>query len=629
MNARLNGLLAWVLAILLALAAASVLAAGIDEGSQQSSAVPRSGALERLRDLLGGKKELLPPDEAYRIEVHARDASTLVATLTPAPDYYLYRDRIHFTVEDPPGLQIAQVVLPEAQPKHDPTFGEVGVYRQPIEAVLRLSAPVTAPVRLHASYQGCNEPQGVCYPPIEKTLTVAAPVATGAATAAPPVGAEAAPSQPDASETSRIRGLFAHGTLALLAAFFGFGVLLAFTPCMLPMIPILSGIVVGQGERASRARTFALSLAYVLGMALTYAAAGVAAGLAGALLSMYLQSAPVRLAFSAIFVLLALAMFGWYRLQLPSLLQTFLTRTVGRIPGGHFISVFFMGALSALIVGPCVAAPLAGALLYIGQTRDAVRGGAALFTLAVGMGVPLLVIGATAGTALRRAGPWTQAVQRFFGVVMLAMAIYLASPVIPLVAQQLLWASLLIVSAMFVHAIDPLPADAPPHRRLLKGVGVIALVLGAGTLAGALAGSDDLLRPLAPVRSAGAGPAAVQPLPFQPVRSVAELDALLAGAHGREVMLDFWAEWCVSCKEMDRFTFTDPQVRARLQPMLLLRADVTANNAEDQALLKRFSLFGPPGTIFFDRRGQEQPERVIGYEPPQTFLASVHRALPD
>jgi thiol:disulfide interchange protein DsbD len=481
-------------------------------------------------------------------------------------------------------------------------------------------------VRLHASYQGCNEPLGVCYPPIEKTLTIAAAAAgTQAAPALQGVAVAVAPG--DESESSRIQGLFAHGTLPLLAAFFGFGVLLAFTPCMLPMIPILSGIVVGEGIHGSRGRTLALSAAYVLGMAMTYAAAGVAAGLAGALLSMYLQSAPARMAFAAIFVLLALAMFGWYRLQLPSAVQSWLSRGASRIPGGHLASVFVMGALSALIVGPCVAAPLAGALLYIGQSRDALRGGLALFTLAIGMGVPLLVVGATAGSVLRRAGPWAQSVQRIFGVLMLGTAIYLVGPVIPMVAQQLLWASLLIVSAMFVHAIDPLPADAPAHRRLFKGVGVIALVLGVATLAGALAGSDDLLRPLGGLRSAGAAP--VQPLPFQSVRSVADLDAKLADARGREVMLDFWAEWCVSCKEMDHITLADPQVRARLAPMLLLRADVTANSTDDQALLRRFKLFGPPGTIFFDQQGRERPQRVIGYEPPETFLASVRRALPN
>lgn len=598
------------------------------ETAQRFTAVAQGSAVDRVRSWFGSgnsEGDLLPPEKAYQLEVHARDSRTLVATLGTAPGYYLYRDRIHFRIEEPPGLTIEDITWPTAEQKADPNFGQVGIYRQATEVTLRLSAPAGGTVRLHVSYQGCNEPRGVCYPPIEKTLAVAAASATDPGRSPGP--AIAAPTPSDQSETSRIRELFTHGTLPLLAAFFGFGLLLAFTPCMLPMIPILSGIVVGQAANASRGRALALSGAYVLGMALTYAAAGVAAGLAGALVSMYLQSAPARAGFAAVFVLLALAMFGWYRLQLPSSVQTVLTRMADRVPGGRLGSVFVMGALSALIMGPCVAAPLAGALLYIGQTGDALRGGLALFSLAIGMGVPLLVIGATAGTVLRRAGPWTQAVQRVFGVLMLAMAVYIVSPVIPLIAQQLLWASLLIGSAMFLHAIDPLPADALPHRRLFKGAGFIVLIVGVATLVGALAGSGDLLRPLAGLRSAGG--ATVQPLPFQPVRSVADLDARLRSAPGREVMLDFWAEWCVSCKEMDRVTFSDAQVRARLEPMLLLRADVTQNTPEDQELLKRFGLFGPPGSIFYDKAGRESPERVTGYETPEAFLASVRRALPN
>jgi thiol:disulfide interchange protein DsbD len=284
-----------------------------------------------------------------------------------------------------------------------------------------------------------------------------------------------------------------------------------------------------------------------------------------------------------------------------------------------------MGVLSAVIVSPCVAAPLAGALLYIGQTRDVVLGGTALFSMAIGMGVPLLVVGATAGTLLPKAGAWTEAVKKVFGVAMLAVAIYLVSPVIPVVVQQLLWAALLIVPAIYLHALDPLPADAPGRRRLFKGVGVLALVTGIALLVGALSGHRDILQPLAGLRAAAS--VERRELALQPANSLADLETRLQAARGRPVMLDFWAEWCVSCKEMDLFTLGDPRVQARLKDAVLLRADVTANTVDHRALLKRFSLFGPPGIVFFDKTGKEVAFRVIGYQPPEQFVASLDRAL--
>jgi len=612
-------------------------AAAQPQVSQVSSA---SGPLNAVGNWLTGRSsepELLPPDQAYQLSVRAKDANTLVATLSPARDYYLYRDRIKFNIEAPPGLAIGSVSLPPGDFKEDPTFGKTEVYHRPVEAVIHLSPNDARPqsVRLHASYQGCNEPRGVCYPPIEKTLTV---VLQGTDTASAQRPADEGPgiatvaSGPhnrildDTSDAGRIRWLFSHGgAWTLVAAFLGFGVLLAFTPCMLPMIPILSGIIVGHGQHVTKRHAAALSIVYVLGMAITYTAAGVAAGLAGSLLSAYLQSPWALGGFAAIFVLLALSMFGLYELQLPSSMQSALARASGSVPGGHAAGVFLMGALSAVIVGPCVAVPLAGALLYISQTRDAVLGGAALFSMAVGMGIPLVVVGATAGSLVRRAGPWAASVKRLFGVAMLAVAIYLVSPVIPLTVQQLLWAALLIVSAMFVHAVDPLPHDARGHRRLFKGIGVIGLVIGIALLIGALSGSSNLLEPLAGIRG---GPVQNRgELAFQPVKGLADLDARLQAARGRYVMLDFWAEWCVSCKEMDRFTFSDPQVQARLKDVLVLRADVTANSADDRALLRRFALFGPPGIVFFDKGGEELAYRVIGFEPPEKFLASLDRTF--
>jgi thiol:disulfide interchange protein DsbD len=422
----------------------------------------------------------------------------------------------------------------------------------------------------------------------------------------------------------------------IVLSFLGFGLLLAFTPCVLPMIPILSGIIAGQGQKLTKMRGFTLSSAYVLGMAITYAIAGMAAGMSGAMLQAALQNPWVLGTFAFIFVLLSLSMFGYYELQLPTALQSRLAEASNKVGGGTYAGVFTMGVLSAVIVGPCVAAPLAGALLYINQTRDMLLGGAALFAMAIGMGLPLLAVGASAGALLPRAGAWMEAVKRFFGVLLLAVAIYIISPVIPAVVHMLLWAALLIVSAIYLHAIDPLPAGASGYRKLWKGVGVISLLVGVSLLVGALSGSRDVLQPLAGLRLAGggapgAGTAVAAPaggLQFEKVASLAELESRVRGAAGRYVMLDFYADWCVSCKEMERFTFSDGRVQTRLADALLLKADVTLNTAEDKALLKRFNLFGPPGILFFDPQGREVPGvKVVGFQDAERFLATLDQVM--
>jgi thiol:disulfide interchange protein DsbD len=572
------------------------------------------------------EEELLPPDAAFRAEVLARDGRTLEARFSPAKGYYLYRDKFSFSLVDAPGVQLASVEIPPGKSKDDPFFGKIDVFYEPVAVLIRLQreAEVAGPIKLKAGYQGCNEPVGVCYPPIEKVFEVALP----AAVAAPPGAATAQ------AEDDRVAGLLkSEGFWLIVASFLGFGLLLAFTPCVLPMIPILSGIVAGQGHRLTKLRGFTLAFAYVLGMAITYAAAGVAAGLSGTMLSAALQNPWVLGMFAALFVLLALSMFGFYELQLPASLQSRLAGTANRLGSGHYAGVFVMGALSAVIVGPCVAAPLAGALLYISQTRDVVLGGAALFAMAIGMGLPLLAVGASAGALLPKAGPWMENVKRFFGVVLLAVAIYTVSPVIPAVVHMLLWAALLIVCAIYLHAIDPLPPEASGYRRFWKGVGVIALLVGVSLLVGALSGGRDVLQPLAGLRFAGGGVAAgaaqAGHLPFERVRSLAELETRLQAAGGRYAMLDFYADWCITCKEMERFTFSDPRVQAKLRDAVLLQADVTRNTLEDAALLKRFNLFGPPAILFFDRQGREVAGvRVVGFQSADDFLATLERAMP-
>lgn len=575
-------------------------------------------ALPAHADLLpfGSKKpSFLPPDQAFQLKVEAMGHQTLLASFTITPGYYLYREKIHFSLADGSALP---ATLPPGERKNDPNFGWIEVYHRSFQAELRLVPPASGDrLTLLATYQGCSD-QGLCYPPIEKRLEVALDVALSAAPATEG-------GMPD-NDNTRIARLFRDGNAWLiLSFFFGAGLLLAFTPCVFPMVPILSGIIVGRGEQITHRHAFLLSLAYVLGMAVTYAVAGVAAGYSGNLLSNALQTPWVLGAFAALFVLLALSMFGLYELQLPSALQSRLTDTSNKLHGGHLSGVFGMGALSAIIMGPCVAAPLAGALLYISQTHDAVLGGAALFVLALGMGVPLLLVGSSAGVLLPKVGAWMETVKRFFGVLMLALAIWIVSPVIPVNMQMGLWAALLIFSGIGLHALDALPPHAGLGRKLVKGVGVLALLLGIAYLVGALSGARDILQPLGNLGRTQATPTAG--LKFERIKSLAELDARLRQTGGQPVMLDFYADWCVSCKEMERFTFSDAQVLAQLKNALLLQADVTANDADDKALLQRFQLFGPPATLFFDRQGRELADhRVIGFQTAEQFRQSLKNA---
>jgi thiol:disulfide interchange protein DsbD len=621
--------------------------------SAGASAVDGSGGvMAKLRALTNSNAadDFLPVEQAFKVSVRAQDAKTLVADFEPAQSYYLYRDKIKFSLPKNPGVTIAEVVLPRGELKSDPNFGDTEVFHRAFQARIRLDRadPGARQVALEAGYQGCAE-KGLCYPPTKKTfeLTLASlssdsRVATrkpaepstsavvttpDAARAQTPPAAAPAPEQND---SSKIAAIFRTGNfIVIVASFFGFGVLLSFTPCVLPMVPILSGIIVGQGHKVTRGHAFSLSLFYVLGMAITYAAAGVAAGLSGTLLSNALQNPWVLGGFACVFIVLALSMFGFYELQLPTALQSKLSDVSNRAKGGTGWSVFVMGVLSALIVGPCVAAPLAGALLYIGKSRDVLLGGSALFAMALGMGVPLMAVGLSAGSLLPKVGAWMQTVKNLFGVLLLGLAIWIVSPVIPAAVHLLLWAALLIISAIYLHAIDPLPNNASGFRKLWKGVGLIALLLGVALLIGALSGGRDVLQPLSGFRGAGAASqleaAGVQ---FQRVRSLSELNQRIAQAGGRPVMLDFYADWCVSCKEMERFTFSDPKVRERLAKMVLLQADVTASTGEDEELLKRFGLYGPPGILFFGVGGEEiEAVRVIGFQPAERFVGSLDTVL--
>ena len=569
---------------------------------------------------LAQAEEFLDPAVAFKPSARALDGQTVEISFAIAKGYYLYRDKFRVAAEGD-AVALGTPAIPRGKEKNDETFGKVEVFyklvamRVPVER--NSSGPL--PLVLNVTSQGCAD-AGVCYPPQTQAVSVQLPDPASTPTAAPDTPTV------DSDESGKIAGILkGAGFWAILAFFFVAGLGLSLTPCVFPMIPILSGIIAGQGHRASHARGLALSLAYVLGMAVTYAAAGVAAGLSGTLLSAALQNVWVLGAFALVFVALSFSMFGFYELQLPSALQSKLSEESGHLQGGRGIGVFLMGALSALIVGPCVAAPLAGALLYIGQTGDAVLGGTALFVMALGMGAPLIAVGVAGGSLLPKAGPWMEGVKKGFGVLLLATAVWLVSPVVPPVLSMLAWAALLIIPAIFLHALDPLPPHAKGWQRFWKGIGIVMLLTGAALLTGALAGNRDPLQPLAGLRGTAAA-VEEKKLPFERVASLAELEQKVMAA-GRPVMLDFYADWCVSCKEMERFTFSDPQVQARLAGFTLLKADVTANSVEDKALLARFGLFGPPGIIFFDTQGREvRSVRVVGFQDAPRFLQSIAQA---
>jgi thiol:disulfide interchange protein DsbD len=569
--------------------------------------------------------DLLEPDKAFRIFVQAIDAGTAEVRFRIADGYYLYRDRFRFAAE-PATVTLGSPRFPEGEIHEDKFFGKQVTYRREVRILLPLSSGGADKVRLTVTSQGCAD-IGVCYIPQVQSADIRVAALGGAASSIfrkdDPL-ASAPARKAVAGDDLRFAGVLEAGRLwAVIVVFFVAGVLLTFTPCVLPMIPILSGIIVGEGRQVTRRRAGLISLAYVLGMSVTYTAIGIAAAFSGSLFSSALQNAWVLGAFAAIFVLLALSMFGFYELQLPSGWQSRLSEASNRLGGGNWGAVVLMGALSAAIVSPCVAAPLAGALLYIGQTRDAMLGGTALFSMALGMGVPLVLVGVSGGVLLPKAGAWMSAVKRFFGVLLLGVAVWIITPVIPVAVQMLMWAALLVGSGVFLGALESLGSNASGWERVGKAAGLLALLVGAAQAIGAFSGARDPLRPLAGILS---GSPETAP-PFVTVTTTTDLNARLKTA-GKAVLLDFYADWCVSCKEMERFTFSDPKVKARLGQMVLLRVDVTAGTPDDKALLRRFRLFGPPGIIFFDANGREiEGVRVIGYQPPEKFMQALDVAI--
>jgi thiol:disulfide interchange protein DsbD len=579
-----------------------------------------------------GESEFLPPDRAFRVEVVAEAADKVRVDFLVTPGYYLYRHRMTFKLDEAAGpvpATLGTAVIPEGEWKEDEFFGRQQVFHEAVSVTIPVSRAPGAALDLPivVGLQGCAE-KGLCYPPEKRRFKVALPETSattggvlgggGFGGATGDAGGSASASGADSggfvSEQDRLAGLIRDGSLPLvLATFFGLGLLLAFTPCVLPMVPILSGIIAGQGANVTTSRAFTLSLTYVMGMAVMNTLAGIAAAAAGQQIQALFQQPWIIVLFALLFVALALSMFGLFTLQLPAALQTRLTEASNRQRAGTFGGVAVMGALSALIVTACVAPPLFAALAVIAQTGDVVRGGSALFAMSLGMGAPLLVIGTSAGRLLPKAGAWMETVKKFFGVLMLGVAAWMLARLVEDRWALLLWAVPALIGAVLLWR--ELQAKSPLGW-LARGAGALLGLWGLALIAGAVLGGRD---PLAPIPQF-AGPE--RTLEFKLIKTVDDLDREIAAAAaaGRPAMLDFYADWCVSCKEMERYTFTDEAVQSALANAVLLKADVTANDEADQALLQRFQIFGPPTIAFWGADGSERAAyRVVGFMKADEF----------
>jgi len=576
-----------------------------------------------------GESEFLPPDQAFRVEVVAQGADMVRVDFLVTPGYYLYRHRFNFSLDSAAGTPSATLGspdIPQGDWKEDEFFGRQQVFHEGVSVSIPVSRAPGGAVELPivVGLQGCAE-KGLCYPPEKRRFKVSLPATDSAAntnaldrsvdrTSSASGGAQSRGTQGFVSEQDRLAELIRTGNLSLvLATFFGLGLLLAFTPCVLPMVPILSGIIAGQGSGVTTGRAFALSLSYVLGMAVMNTLAGVAAAAAGQQIQALFQQTWIIVLFSLIFVALALSMFGLFTIQMPASLQTRLSDVSNRQRAGTFGGVAVMGALSALIVSACVAPPLFAALAVIAQTGDMVRGGSALFVMSLGMGVPLLVIGTSAGRLLPKAGGWMDTVKKFFGVLMLAVAAWMLSRLVEDRWSLLLWA---VPAAIGAGLLFSEVKTRSVTGWIMRGLGAVLGLYALALIAGVFLGGRD---PLAPI------PQLAKPqktLEFAVIKTVDDLDRAIAAAAagGLPAMLDFYADWCVSCKEMERYTFTDAAVQASLANAVLLKADVTANDEADQALLRRFEIFGPPTIAFWGSDGVERKNyRVVGFMKADEF----------
>jgi len=589
------------------------------ESVKLKQAVFSSGKLS-LGSLSGNSlDEVLPADQVFMPDAFAIDGNTIEFGIRLLPGYYLYKSKIS-VVSLSDDAKAGQLELPKGKMKTDEWLGEQEVYFDEVFGKVALS------------YQGCKV-DGICYLPVSRVLTVSLPEATATTDLSSIFDSGKADPNRPVSEQARLAQIITGSSIwAAAGLFFLAGLGLAFTPCVLPMVPILSGIIAGEGDNVSPMRGFTLALSYVMGMAIIYTMAGIAAAALGLQLQATFNQPWILILFAGLFIVLALGMFGAYDLQMPSGLQSKLSGVSGNQKNGTMIGAFVMGALSSLIVTACVAPALIAALTVIAQTGDMLRGGSALFAMSLGMGAPLLAVGAAQGKLLPKAGGWMVAVKNAFGFMMLGLAVWMLSRILPGAVTMLLWAILIFMAGVFMGGLTTLTTDASGSQKLGKGFGFLAIIYGIILFLGSLTGGSNPLQPMASINLGGAATAveAEHKLPFQRIKSVDDLDREIASASagGKSVLLDFYADWCVSCKEMEAYTFTDAGVQAALSNTVWLQADVTANDELDQALLERFGVFGPPTIIFFGADGEQRyGYEVVGYMKAAAFTEHVKRAL--
>ncbi len=560
--------------------------------------------------------KFLMPDEAFIPHATLNDNMEIEASVEIAKGIYVYADKLTLVLKNTDEITVKNIISPKSV-EHE---GDM-VYLETPHFVVSLQkgdgVSGTKNIVFELSYQGCSE-HGLCYEPLSKVYSFE--VDTSKITAKSEMTQIEEKVVEEISETDSIASTIISGNVGLIIlTFLGFGFLLALTPCVFPMIPIISGLIISQGEGITTRRAFLLSVVYVLAMAVAYTIAGVLAGLFGANLQAALQTPWVIYSFAGVFVALALSMFGFYELKAPDFI---INRVSGATKSSGVTGVAIMGFLSALIVGPCVAAPLAGALVYIGQTGDALLGGMALFAMSIGMGIPLIAVGVSAGKFMPKPGMWMTMVTAVFGVMMLGVAIWMLERVVDADIIMLLWAMLGIGFALYLGAFK---TDV---QIFIKSVAVIIFIYSVSLFVGVLGGSESMSKPLAFLQSQALSSIVKESrhVEFKRVTSIKELDELLAKNKGKKIMLDFYADWCTACKEMEAVTFSNSDVKAKMEEFVLIQADVTDNGENEKALSKKYGVFGPPVLIFFDENAEViKAKTIVGFVEPTEFLAHLNK----